>query len=81
MFLLKPKAKSYMYIRSPTAPLDLTLGGIERSKSSSHLRPISRNKTELGHLVLLNICKNSKSYVGSEMAPLDMKSSDFERLC
>ena len=48
------------YMESPTAPLDLTLGDFERSKSRSprFQNVISRNGAILGPMILLTMVGN-----------------------
>ena len=67
------------YMESPTAPLDLSLGDLERSKSRSPRFQsfISRNGAMLGPMLLLTI--NRKSYMVSPMTPWHLNLNDLER--
>ena len=57
------------YMESPTAPLDLTLSDLDRSKTRSpkFQSRISRNGAKLGPMLLSTI--NRKPCMGSPMAP------------
>ncbi len=67
------------YMENPTAPLDLTFGGLESSTSRSarFQSLISRNGATLGSLLLLTI--NRKPYMVSSMTPRHLTSSALER--
>ncbi len=56
-------------MESPTVPLDLTLGDLERSKSRSprFQSHIFRDEAMLGPMLLLTI--NRKPYMASQMKP------------
>ena len=67
------------YIESPTAPLDLTLSDLERSKSRSprFQSLISPNGAKkLGPALLLII--NRKPYMASPMTPSHLNFSDLK---
>ncbi len=65
-------------MRSPSAPLDLTLSHLERSNSRSlEFWSLISHNGYLGHVLLLNI--HRKPYMASPMPPSHLTLSDLER--
>ncbi len=77
VLLLKTNSKSHM--ESPTAPSDLTLSDLVRSKSLRLWKRICCKRAKIGHMLLVNL--NRKPYMWSQIVWFHLTLATFKGQC